>query len=379
MSRENLRKTVYSIFSDSVMILLALLVIPLIIVQFVELNPTQLLIFEIIDWIIYVMFFLEFVLKVYVAENRINYIKEHKIDSIISIVIILSPLFELATVFFAEAPLLRLLRISRVIRLGGVLGKTKTSWRKVNFKSYVFIAIVISTGFVLSFFRPQYPISDAETTWLSVFIQVVGIFFGLFAAFMIVNAWNGYNALDDSIRKEAISLRNIFLLCLELKDDADVFQAVKVSMLDYTTTVLDAYWKETKIIADTNAKFIKIFKTLDKFNPTTQKTHAIFNNITEEIRIASTHRSNVLSLIAAKTPRVLWIFVIVLSFILILSFMIVNFENQWLATLVISMVAIAVAFVIVVIYDISYPFKGGFWSISPQNYFDLENIIKEDI
>jgi hypothetical protein len=360
------------------MILLALLVIPLIIVQFIPVNPTQRTIFECLDWIVYGMFFLEFILKVYVAENRVNYIKQNKIDSIISIIIILSPLFEIATMYFAEAPLLRLLRISRVVRLGGVLGKTKAGWRKVNYKSYILVALVISAGFVLSFFRPAFTLTDAEQTWVSVFIQVVGIFFGLFAAFMIVNAWNGYNSLDDAIRKESLSLRNIFLLSLALKDDIPAFNNLKTCMLDYTKSVLDAYWKELTKIDETNAKFIQFFKILQEFNPDTEKAHTIYNNMNEELRVASTHRSNVLSLIAARTPKVLWIFVIVLSFILILSFMIVNFSNQWLATLVITMVSIAVAFVIVVIYDISYPFKGGFWSISPQGYFDLENIINEE-
>jgi hypothetical protein len=377
MSKENLRKTVYSIFSDTVMIFLAFLVIPLLIVQFMDLTPTQFLIVEFLNWIVYCMFFLEFILKVYVAENRVNYLKQNKIDAIISLIIIISPIFEMITIYFAEAPLLRLLRISRVVRLGGIVGKTKTEWKQVHYKSYLLVGLVISTGFGLSFFRPHFELSPADVTWLSIFIQVVGIIFGLFAAFMIVNAWNGYNSLEDSLRKETLSLRNIYLLSLELKEESTVFESLRKSLLEYTASILNAYWRESTKISETNLKFIEVYKTLENFNPTTEKNHTIFSNINEEVRVASTHRSNVLSLIAARTPKVLWTFIIALSFILIVSFMIVNFDNQWIATLVITMVSIAVAFVIVVIYDISYPFKGGFWAINPQNYFDLENTINQ--
>lgn len=377
MSRDILRKTVNSIFSDTIMIFLAFMVIPLLIIQFAELTPTQFLILEFLNWIVYGMFFLEFILKVYVAENRINYLKQNKIDALISIIIIISPVFEMITIFFAEAPLLRLLRISRVVRLGGIVGKTKTGWKQVNFKSYVLVGVVISTGFGLSFFRPRFELTPADVTWLSIFIQVIGIIFGLFAAFMIVNAWNGYNSLEDSLRKETLSLRNIYILSLELKDESTVFEHLRTTLLDYTTSILNAYWKESTKIVETNLKFIQVYKTLERFNPTTEKAHTIFNNINEEMRVASTHRSNVLSLIIARTPKVLWIFIIVLSFILISAFMIVNFDNQWIATLVVTMVSIAVAFVIVIIYDISYPFKGGFWAINPQNYFDLEDTINQ--
>lgn len=377
MSREIMRKMVYSIFSDTFMILLAFMVIPLLIIQFVELTPTQFLIVEFLNWIVYCMFFLEFLLKVYVAENRVNYLKQNKLDALISLIIIISPIFEMITIYFAEAPLLRLLRISRVVRLGGILGKSKTEWKQVHYKSYLLVGLVISTGFGLSFFRPHFELSAADVTWLSIFIQVIGIIFGLFAAFMIVNAWNGYNSLEDSLRKETLSLGNIFILSLELNNESAVFESLRKNLLEYTASVLNTYWKESTKISETNLKFIQVYKTLERFNPTTDKGHTIFDNINEEMRLASTQRSNVLSLIAAKTPKVLWIFIIALSFILITSFMIVNFDDQWIATLVVTMVSIAIAFVIVVIYDISYPFKGGFWAISPQNYFDLENTINE--
>ena len=94
MNKENLKTIVNSIFTDTLMIFLALLVIPLILVQFFELTPLQLSIVECADWVIYGMFFLEFVMKVLVAENRIDYIKSNKLASAISLIIIVSPLFE---------------------------------------------------------------------------------------------------------------------------------------------------------------------------------------------------------------------------------------------------------------------------------------------
>jgi uncharacterized membrane protein (DUF485 family) len=374
MSRTNLKRTVYSFFSDTLMIFLALLVIPLIVIGFFELTPPQKLIVEALDWIIYGFFCLEFVLKVYVEGHGISYLKSHKLDSAISLTIILSPVLELISFYFIATPLLRLIRISRIVRLGGLITKTQVSWRKTSFKAYAVAVFVISTGFVLSFFRPPIELLPTDSTWLAIFISMVGIVFALLSAFMIVNAWNEYDALDEAIRKETISLRNLFLLGQQLCEETPLTN-LKTCMQDYITTVIDAYWKETIKLDETIVKFVKIFRSAEAFNPQTQKNLIILDNIYEELRTASNYRAHILSLISQKTPKILWLFLLFLSFAIVISFIIVDYESQWMATFIITLVSTAIAFVIAIIYDLDNPFTSGVWAKSPHDYHELENLI----
>ena len=117
-AKEKLKKTVYTIFSDRVMIILAVIAIPVIAVEFVAVHTsTYYYIAYALDWLIWIAFFLEFTLKVYVETDKLAYINHHKLDSTISIVIILSPLIGVVTNAFSALPVLRLIRITRLVNV----------------------------------------------------------------------------------------------------------------------------------------------------------------------------------------------------------------------------------------------------------------------
>ncbi|MDD1777664.1 MAG: DUF4231 domain-containing protein, partial [Candidatus Helarchaeota archaeon] len=311
---------------------------------------------------------------IYVNELGFGYIKANKLDSVISLVIILSPLLELLSFYFIAAPLLRLIRISKIVRLGGIISRTQVSWRKTDFKAYAVAILVISIGFVLSFFRPSVELLPTDSTWLAIFISVVGVVFALLSAFMIVNSWNKYNSLEETIRKETISLRNIFLLGQQLCEETPLAN-LKTCMQDYIHTVIDAYWHETTPLDAPLIKFFQIFRAAEAFNPQTEKNYILLYNINEELRKASNHRANISSLISQKTPKTLWLFLLFLSFSIVVSFIIVDYETQWMATLIITLIATAIAFVIAIIYDLDNAFTSGVWAISEKEYYEVEDLI----
>ena len=76
MNREELKKIVYSIFSDTLMVFLALLILPIVLAEYLlDLTAAQNIILSLISWLIYAVFVLEFILKLLVAENKTNFIK----------------------------------------------------------------------------------------------------------------------------------------------------------------------------------------------------------------------------------------------------------------------------------------------------------------
>lgn len=120
MAEEKLKETVYYVFSDTAMLILALIAIPITIVELFTSLESPTLAF--IDWIIWFVFVLEFFLKVYVEGDFTTYIKNNKAASAISIIIIASPIAAFATENLIPFPVFgiaRALRIFRIIGYGG--------------------------------------------------------------------------------------------------------------------------------------------------------------------------------------------------------------------------------------------------------------------
>ena len=140
--------------------------------------------------------------------------------------------------------------------------------------------------------------------------------------------------------------------------------------------MVQTYWKAKTRDFQAKYDFGQFFKSVDSFSAKTQKEDVILENMNEEIRNASSYRTDMISLITSKTSKILWVLLIVLSITLILSFSVVEFASQLFATLAITMLSAAIAIVTVIIYDMDYPFQAGFWVISPDTYFELEEFVK---
>ena len=272
MNREELRSSVYSFFSDTLMVFLALLIIPIVVGEYLfDLTATQNLVFSALSWVIYSLFFAEFILKVLVAENKRAFIKTNKLFTAISLIIILSPILEPISELFATAPALRALRIvsairlSRLTRLAAASGRAKISWRRINFKTYAITAMIIGLGFSASFFAPRTPLLQSDQNLLSMFIGVVGTIYAIITGFMIANVWSKYMALINATTKETTSLRNIYLLGLELRAPV-LIEALRKNLSSYASTVIDVYWKETKQMDYLESKFDSLFNSIKNFD-----------------------------------------------------------------------------------------------------------------
>lgn len=118
-----LREHVYQIFTDHLMIVLALILIPAIFLPFFfTFSQIMLAFFKTVRTAILLMFILEYFLKLYIADSRKAYATDpwHVIDLLIVILAVTdfipwTPLEGIGR----TSPLLRLLRISRTFAVAG--------------------------------------------------------------------------------------------------------------------------------------------------------------------------------------------------------------------------------------------------------------------
>jgi Mg2+ and Co2+ transporter CorA len=124
--RERLRKPIYSILNDELMMVLAILLIPpTFFPYYFKLSPFILHLFHLTHDMVIGMFVLEYCAKLYVAESR----KAHFFDPwhLLDFLIVLLAGADLLVVPFAvgrASPMLRLLRLSRFLRFMAIAGRT---------------------------------------------------------------------------------------------------------------------------------------------------------------------------------------------------------------------------------------------------------------
>jgi Mg2+ and Co2+ transporter CorA len=120
--RGNIRESVNAIFSDKLMMVLSLILIPIILLPFViNLDTIILQFFDICDGIILTLFITEYVTKLYCAQNRWKHFKApwHIVDLIIIVLPFIQylPFIELG-ITGSPSLLLRLLRLPRALAVG---------------------------------------------------------------------------------------------------------------------------------------------------------------------------------------------------------------------------------------------------------------------
>ncbi len=121
--KARLREVVDSIFSDRFMVSLSIMLVPIILVPIAfSLPPSVLGFLEICDWILVILFVVEYVSKLALAQNRWKHFKSpwHLIDLVIVVLPFVQyiPMLGL-TVTGSPSLLLRLLRLPRALAVGG--------------------------------------------------------------------------------------------------------------------------------------------------------------------------------------------------------------------------------------------------------------------
>ncbi len=120
--RANVREMVNSVFNDKFMIFLSIAILPTILIPYLfNATPLQLSFLDIIDWVIVVLFVVEYVAKLYLSENRWQHFKSpwHLVD----LAIIIIPFIQFAPVVNIgirghPSLLFRLFTLPRVLAVG---------------------------------------------------------------------------------------------------------------------------------------------------------------------------------------------------------------------------------------------------------------------
>lgn len=379
MDRNYLKTFVYSVFSDLLMLFLAFLILPVVAIQFFyQLTDFQRIVISAVDWFVWAVFLMEFVLKVYVEKGKFAYLKANRADSIISIIIIASPALELLSGIFSGAAALRLLRAARLARLSGYAWKLRSKWRTMNFQPFIILLIIAVTGFLLALFRVDIAYEGNDALWISTFVSITGFIYAVVSAFAIAHVWGKFNSLSDEVRKEASSLKNITIFSCWMRQKG-AGREIRKRISKYVRSNIETFWENACPVTENADKFAELMESVGRLRLKGGKGNGTFGDMAEELRRVSDARSRVTSMMSSKTPGLVWVLLGFLSFLLIASFSLMDFQNTLLSFLVVAMTTVSVALVGLIVYDIDAPFQSGFWMVDPSAYFELEDFIKKPL
>lgn len=156
-----------------------LMLIPVLIIEYSEQSLDSVALF--LNWGIWIVFLLEYIILLYFAENKLEYIKTHKIELIIvlfSFPIVPEGLQSTGFLRFARLP--RLLNALRFFRLAALLGKFGSTVKSIfnskglRFIVYATIGIVLFFGFLFYISEPNVNSYSDGLWWALVTITTVG-------------------------------------------------------------------------------------------------------------------------------------------------------------------------------------------------------------
>jgi len=156
-----------------------LMLIPVLVIEYTQQNLNSLAIY--LNWGIWLVFLLEYTILLYFVEDKIDFIKTHKLELFIiifSFPIVPEGLASSGFLRFARLP--RLLNSLRFFRLAALLGRFGTTVKSIfnskglRFIVYTTIALVLFFGFLFYISEPHVEKYSDGLWWALVTITTVG-------------------------------------------------------------------------------------------------------------------------------------------------------------------------------------------------------------
>jgi hypothetical protein len=179
--------------------------------------------------------------------------------------------------------------------------------------------LAIAGGLIISLNPIRFfPFSEASTL-----ITVIGIVYGVIAAFLISAADSRFNSIRDGISEEVNSFVAIALLAKRM-NNKNFLTKVKKALCSYSKFLADSSVRSLKDSTDVFAHLRNLSKTTAEAPVKNPKQQSLFELIEGEVSTAATAKQRQLLVLHSRTSFVEWILVIFFSIFLL--FLVVSMQ-----------------------------------------------------
>ncbi len=191
------------------------------------------------------------------------------------------------------------------------------------------------------------------------YLSAFGVLYGITLGLISVGAWENYGNVEDKVSQEAASIGSLYR-------NVDGYPEPKRTELtgllrDYTRDVIDVSWPEMQrgiVPRGGHPLVLRFQKAMVAFEPATEGQKALhaetlyrFNQVVEARRLR-------VDCVEGRLPTILWVVVLVGSFMsFVLSWLLVV-ENKLLHDLLTAIMAVLLGLLIYFLVTLDLPFQG---------------------
>ena len=235
---------------------------------------------------------------------------------------------------------------------------------------WIFILIIIS--FLISLNT----IKIFSINQVGLFITVIGLIYGLIAAFTINAVWNRFDNIRNEISEEVSSLEQIWVYTRSFSNK--VFsKKVSSLILRYCQEVPNIEWKDYWLSEKTHAKFRNLVSLIATFKPKNEGESVLFDQITDEVSAASKARDKQILLSKLRLTKSQWFLNIFLSFVLVFLLAFVTIPRYSVSVIIVTVMISATLIILFIMYQFD-SMKILEDEVSVEPYTRLENLIKKE-
>ncbi len=240
-------------------------------------------------------------------------------------------------------------------------------------KTYTYSLLAILVALLLSLNTIKlFPLDE-----MSLFLTVIGLIYGLTAAFTTNNAWERFSKIRDGIAEETNSLILIHFLAKKLSDRA-TFKKLKAKTMDYCESVLKTEWHAYWKCKEVHRKFRELIEICSGAKLKNKKDMALFEKIIDELRDATSARNIQLVLSQTRISNIQWALNIFLSIILIIGLIFTYLPDYKLSLFIVFSMIASVLMILVVMYELD-SMRVAEEEVSNEPYRQVIRIIHADI
>jgi hypothetical protein len=193
----------------------------------------------------------------------------------------------------------------------------------------------------------------------AVFLQL-GVIFAVLLAFVFSEVWNEYNLAANAIDQECGHLSGAAILSKELPEP--MRHPLEISIRQYVTDVITTEWPtmlEERASPVASRSFQKLWAQAASLDVHETNTVAIRDQILNLLSQAHQNRSTRLFEMGLSVPNVLWVLLIGFAVVLVAFLFCFGIENIVSQVIFTALFAAGVAFVLVMVHLLDFPFEGA--------------------
>lgn len=224
---------------------------------------------------------------------------------------------------------------------------------------YLVLAIIFSFLVSMNIYR-IFPVNET-----SLFITVIGLIYGLIAAFTINNSWERFSKIRDAISEETSAITNIAHILKQI-GDKKILKNFYLEVIAYCKEVIEIEWYDYWSKEETHEKFNVIFEILGQIKSNNERDLVLLDSCYEELRDAARARTEQLVLSQSKLSKLQWILIIFLSLVLSISIIFLSLPGGIAAIFISGTMISSIVLIFFVIYELNnMKFSEQEVSISP--------------